>query len=238
MIVDVVSKENALTEATEELLRLLKQHASQPILFLSSGGSALQIIEDVIIPDEVQDITIGVLDERFEHDLSNNNFAGLMKTMFYESACEHDCKLLDSRVKKDEDFETFSMRFESGITSWCNNNPEGIIIVTQGMGPDGHTAGIMPFDNIQYFKETFDNPHKLVLGYDATKEKTSYPLRTTVTNSFLKYFVSYSLCLVLGDNKKIQVQNALGQDSKAHQVPFAIIRDMKDVKIYTDIKVA
>lgn len=230
--------DSAWHSARDKLFELFEQDSSKSVLFLSSGGSAFNLIATHNAPEGIN-LTLGVLDERFSRDPKVNNFSQLMETQFYKSCIEQGYKVLDTRVTKDdsdEDFETFTKIFESGIVSWCNKNPTGVIIITQGMGPDGHTAGIFPEKNKQKFKEQFESPSKLVFGYDAGKENTPHPLRVTVTFSFLRFFVSHSVCLVVGESKENMVKEAF-QNDDCNKIPFSIIRDMKDVHVYTDSNV-
>jgi 6-phosphogluconolactonase/glucosamine-6-phosphate isomerase/deaminase len=223
------------SQAGQKLNELFAQHANTPLLFLTSSGSALPLL-DFISPDVLnENITFSVLDERYSTDPTINNFSQVMTTHFYATAMQKKCKYIETTITPEDTLEESADEFESSLKTWREKYPDGIIIATQGMGPDGHTSGIMPFpENEERFNELFLNPNKWVVGYDATG-KNQYPLRITTTIPFLK-MVDYSVMYVTGENKKNPLQKVIEKVAALHEIPAAVINYMHDVYLFTSLK--
>jgi len=206
----------------------LEDIASNNILLLLSGGSAFDLLEKV--KGLSSRVTIGVLDERFSTDPKINNFAQLTETDFYRRAQKKGVQFIDTRVREGEPMEELAERFEKALRDWKEKNPDGTVIITQGIGADGHTAGIMP-----HLKgpKMFENPDTWVLGYDA-KEKLQHPLRVTTTFPFLRNIVDYSIVYAKGEEKKEILEKVTTKQGSLAQIPALIIHEMKDVKLIID----
>lgn len=210
-IVRCNSKEEAQKRARGALNTLLS-NTQAPILFLSSGGSALELLEGLSIR---KNITISFLDERCSADPAINNFSQVTSRLGERNYIN-------------------MKRFGKELRTWKERNPTGEIVITQGMGQDGHTAGIMPYpENRKLFKEMFENREHWVVGYDA-KEKSDYPLRVTVTMPFLR-MADYSIAYIVGEKKREALGRLLKEQGTLAQTPARIMREMKNVKIFTDI---
>lgn len=225
------SEEKLTKEAAETLEGLFKQYLDRKILFLTSGGSALKLLDYI---DKVnQAFTISVLDERFSRQSDINNFSQLTKTKFYKLAQSNGAKFISTLLTKDESLTQFAARFEIELKKWKQSNPGGVIIVTMGMGPDGHTAGIMPFpENPKLFKQLFC-VRNWVVGYDA-KNKNEYPFRVTTSLTFLKEQVDYAVIFVLGSNKKDALEKIFNDNIKIEEIPAKVVLKMKNVSIFTN----
>lgn len=221
-------------EAQTALKALLHDNRDQQILLLCSGGSASELLHE--IPKETlgQHITLGVLDERYSAEEAINNFAQLQKCEFYKTALDVGAHTIDTRLQDRETIEHLARRFEKELRFWRINNPDGIVIATMGIGPDGHTAGIMPFpEDPERFCQYFENPDVWVCGYDAG-EKNQYPLRVTTTMTFLKE-IDHSIVYCAGENKRVALKRVLAKDGSYAETPARVIRDMKHVTLFTDI---
>ncbi len=232
------SKEETLLQASQKLVSELKRLVENktPTLFLASGGSALQLLND--IPADVlgPHLTISVLDDRYSSDPAINNFSQLMQTRLYADAATAGAKFIDTRPQPDETQEEVVQRLEKGIRDWRKNYPQGFILITQGIGPDGHTSGIMPFpENPTYFKNTFENSGKCFVGYDA-KGKNPYPLRITATISFLRE-VDVSILFACGEDKKVAFERLRAEEGTLAETPARIIKEMKQVYVFTDVTI-
>ncbi|MDA1337664.1 MAG: 6-phosphogluconolactonase [bacterium] len=226
------TKEEVQEKAGAHLNKVLDAHAHVPTLFLSSGGSSLELLERIsIFPSN---LTIGMTDERFSENPKVNNFAQLTETSFFQKAEERGAYFIDTRVQPGDDIEIFAKRFHGALAGWREEHSGGRIVITQGVGPDGHTVGIMPHPKEQgMFAELFAGEH-LAVGYDAG-DKNEYPLRATITLPFLR-MVDHSLVYMVGDEKKNALEKMLGKDGTLYETPARIIREMPEVHIFTDIK--
>ncbi len=204
------------------------------ILFLTSGGSALEILEYLDADLLGESVTIGVLDERYSDDADVNNLLQLKKTAFFQkveekinmidtSPCGRDqCKLADD--------------FEAELRSWVQNNEDGRVLVTQGIGGDGHTSGIAPI-GLTNQKSTGDkNPYKTdrwVVDYYAGEE-FSFPNRVTTTMSFLREKVDLSICYAVGRKKREMLERLFNEELDITEMPAKVIFQMKCVEFFTD----
>lgn len=214
-IIRYKTKEEARNGARETLTMMLSD-TQEPILLLCSGGSSLELVDGFVLKSH---ITVSTLDERYSIDSSINNFSQLMN---YIKAP----KFIDTRVKAGESLEELAQRFEKALREWKEKNSNGKVVITQGMGIDGHTAGIMP-------QTVFDDEKQWVVGYDV-KEKNEYPLRVTCTFTFLRH-VDYSIAYITEERKKEAFLLLLAEEGTLEATPARIMREMKNVKIFTDI---
>lgn len=180
-------------------------------------------------------VTIGVTDDRYSYDPSINNFAQMMDLPFYGLASDKGCSFIDARPKQGESVEEQGERFNQELQSWVKNNPKGVVIVTQGVGPDRHTCGMMPYpENPGKFADLFENPGVLAVGYNAG-DKNEYPKRITVTMPFLRRYVVASVVFMAGASKKSALADILAPEGELAAVPARILRDLSHVGIFTDI---
>ena len=221
--------------ASECLEKILVENSNKEILLLLSGGSALSILSfnTKCLNDH---LTIGVLDERYSSDHKINNFQQLSVTPFFAEVEKRGYKFIVTKVKGNESIQDLALRFEKELRLWKKNNPKGLIVITQGMGPDGHTSGIMPYpENKTLFDKQFEDDGKWVIGYDAVN-KNQYPLRATITIPFLK-LVDISVVYITG-KEKADVLNKILSEKIPHNIfPITVIKEMKKAFLFTDIAI-
>ena len=225
-------KEIVKQKASQTLEKVLFENSNKKILLLLSGGSAFSILSS-IIQGLSNCITVGVLDERYDLDPKINNFSQLMKTPFYLNAKEKGWKFVDTRIKNNETISDLTLRFEEKLKSWRKNNPDGQIFITQGMGPDGHTAGIMPYpEDKKLFDKLFEDEKNWVVSYDAG-DKNKYPQRITATLPFLR-IADVSIMFIAGKEKATILNKILSENISNNIFPASIIHEMKKVYLFTD----
>ncbi len=214
------------------------QKQKLPVLFLVSGGSAFKVLDQIdleILTLLGSDLTIGVLDERYSNDPKINNFTQFMQTTLFKEAENTGAVFIDTRVKEGELPEDLAARWEKVLKDWRVEHPQGKIAITQGMGPDGHTAGIMPFpEDAPAFEQLFNQPDKWVVSYDAGN-KNPLPLRVTTTLTFLK-LVDYSIFYVMGTEKREPLRWAYSHHGSFATTPARIVQEMKHVQLVTDLQ--
>jgi len=218
--------------ATSCLAKCLNENKTKEVLLLLSGGSAFSLLDSDNKWLRSQ-ITIGVLDERYSSDPKINNFQQLSSTSFFSWAKMRGCKFINTTVKRNESIVELAHRFEKELKNWKDRNPKGLIIITQGMGPDGHTSGIMPYpENKDLFVKQFEDESKWVVSYDARK-KNSYSLRVTTTIPFLK-LVDISVMYAVGKEKANVLKKILSEKIPRNIFPITTINEMKQVFLFTD----
>ncbi|MEI8249402.1 MAG: 6-phosphogluconolactonase [Candidatus Taylorbacteria bacterium] len=230
-------KNEALEKSARDLLAIVLKlkHKNKPVLLLLSGGSALAIVNQVNTEIFDRRVTIGVLDERYSTDEHINNFRLLTQTKTYTIIEQRGCPIIDSRVRSDESQEELAQRIEKDLRAWVRDNKDGAIVVTQGIGPDGHTSGIMPFpEDPKRFQKMFNDEKIWIQAYDATG-KNAYPKRVTTTLPFMR-MVNHSILFACGQDKLKALHDSLSNKNTA-STPACIINEMKDVRIFTDLPI-
>lgn len=236
-ISSVSSKEEAGTQLTQQLnVKLQEAHTKkQQVLLLVSGGSAFDLFASIAVSLIDQNVTIGVLDERYSTDPKENNFAQFQQTDFYQAVKDQGAKFIDTTVQDGESHEAHAMRFQKALFDWKASHPDGVIIATVGIGPDGHTSGILPFpENPSLFSELFETPQKLVAAYDADG-KNPYRYRSTTTNIFLREYIDHAFVYAVGENKRDALGRVVAESGDLPTTPARVLREMKDVQVFTDI---
>ncbi|MDP2637203.1 MAG: 6-phosphogluconolactonase [bacterium] len=212
-VVRCKTKEEAKKSAGKKLNQLFLSHQHVPVLFLSSGGSALQLLDEIDVNTLPEDFAVGMLDERLEVELKDTNSEQFRAAPLYT--------MLQAR----------HVPF-AGL----GNTSTRKIIITQGVGVDGHTAGILPFpENSEVFHKLFESKDKPLVEYEA-KGTSAYPHRATVTLPFLRERVDHSVVYMVGEEKRSALERILAKDGALHETPARIVREMRDATIFTDIQ--
>lgn len=218
-------------KAADEINTLLNSFKEEKILFLVSGGSSFKAFEKIDENVLGENITISVLDERFSNDGDINNFLQLQKNDFYARAVAKGCTFISTVPLPGETLEKMVERFEKALKSWKRTNPTGKVVISLGIGRDGHTAGIMCFpENPSLFKELFES-EKWAVGYDAGT-KNPYPKRVTTTITFLRDLVDYSIVYADSPDKNKIIDSVLSKDPDLAVLPASVIKLMKNVILF------
>ncbi len=228
------NKQDAIRISSEKLQQLFYDFLDKPVLFLSSGGSAFQILDT--IPSDLisHTMTIGVLDDRYSIDPAINNFAQLTSTGFYTNVVKKGCSFINTTVIDGESGEAHATRFENTLQNWRQEHSDGVVIATAGMGADGHTSGIMPFPEDPEKCDKLFNTSRWVVYYDALG-KSSYPLRSTTTFTFLKNEIDHAIFFISGDDKKEAFNRMISDSGTLAETPARIAHEMKNVVVVTDL---
>lgn len=227
-------KEDAATFFAQDISRKLREFRDvehRDVLFLSSGGSALGVLDripkDVIGPY----LTIGIFDERFDPSNKTSNYAQMRKTAFYQRAVEGRCRLIDTATLPGQTLEGLADYYEQEIRDWRRQHPRGAIMATMGIALDGHTAGIMPFpEDPERFHELFEG-ERLIVPYD-TEGKNPFRLRATATFTFLRSVDLLGIYVVGAEKGPMWKELMEGDDCT--ELPGRIIKTLPRGAIYTD----
>ncbi len=223
----------ATAAAGEHLNELLTDNKKSQILLLLSGGSSLAILDYMSSSGLGENLTITMLDERFSQEAEINNFLKLQKLDFYSGALAAGANFIGTLPRPGENVEDMRYRMETNLRSWQKDHPRGKIFAVFGMGPDGHTAGIFPFEeDAQFFSENFENQH-YVAGYKA-EGKHKYPERLTATFPFFKN-IDEAILFACGQEKKEALNKLIKGAEQPHRLPALGIYETKNFSIFTDI---
>ncbi len=225
-------------ETAKKISAVLEQEQGKDILLLLAGGSAFAVY-DAILPQWLSSyVTIAMTDDRFSHELDINNSHILQATDFYNECINNDVYFISTEVWGEEKPEDLAVRFEHGLRKWREEFPSGVVIGVFGVGEDGHTCGIIPEANKsatskKLFTERFENTDKWVVGY--TTERNQYRERITITNTFIKENVDHAVVYVSGEKKRKAIEKLVAASGEVSQTPARVLREFKDVEIFTDI---
>jgi len=225
---EIIRTDNPASEAGKELSKIISDNYSSPILLLVSGGSAFSILQYCDTSLFEDNITIGVLDERYSNDPLINNYLQLKETLFFKVATSLGAHTIDSSINKGESISDVATRLEQTVKNWIDTHTGGKVFVTMGIGEDSHTAGIMP----SVYPLPLDE-NKLVIAYSFLKEVNQYTDRITFTFSFLRNHVDEAIVYAVGENKQ-QVIASLEETKSLQDSPVHVLKEMNSVKIFTN----
>ncbi|MBI5530212.1 MAG: 6-phosphogluconolactonase [Candidatus Doudnabacteria bacterium] len=227
-------KEAAAAEAGEYLNNYLAENKKTPILLLLSGGSALSVLDYIGQTSLGENLTVSVLDERFSEDPSINNFSQLQKHDFYQLALNVDVSFFGTLPRPAETIDQLALRWEANLKKWKEENPNGLIMATLGMGADGHTAGIFPFpEDAGKFHKLFENDN-WVAAYSAAG-KNKFPERLTTTATFFK-LIDFGFVYACGKEKSAMLKQALAGKNEFSVLPACAWQNIKEVMVFTDVE--
>lgn len=226
---EIIHTDNPTIEAGKVMGELLEQYKDTPVLLLVSGGSAFSLLEN--IPVSVLDarITFGVLDERYDTDPSVNNFAQLSETEFFKQAVLSGASYIDTKVASGESLQNLGLRFNQTLNKWKDNNPTGVVLITLGLGIDGHTTGLMPG-----YVEEVSWSGVLAMGYEVTPLVNPFTRRVTVTSRFLKNEVTAAVAYVSGSDKCAVLARLLAAEGEVESCPGLLWHSIPKLTIVTD----
>ncbi len=228
------NSEDAADFFAKDISRKLKEFHEverRDVLFLSSGGSALGVLDRIDTSVIGPYLTIGIFDERYDPSNKTSNYMQLRKTAFYQRAVSGGCRLIDTSTQKGQTQAELAEYYENELRSWRVRHPRGAIMATMGIALDGHTAGIMPFpENPAHFHELFEG-ERWIIQYD-TEHKNPFHLRVTTTFTFLRYIDLIGIYLVGAEKGSMFRKLMDGNDYV--EIPGRIIKTLPRGAVYTD----
>jgi 6-phosphogluconolactonase/glucosamine-6-phosphate isomerase/deaminase len=222
----------ASSALSEHIIRAKNQSA----LFLSSGGSSIPLLD--MLPDEAlgPHLTFGMLDDRFTPDPKRNNLAQIMTLDFYKRAKAKGTKFISTIPKSGDTLASAGERLNRQLHAWRRKHPDGFIVVTQGVGPDGHTTGILPYpEDPQLFQKLFFS-RKWAMGYNVGNKSPEHE-RLTVTATFLIKIVDYTVTFMSGQAKQEAVEKIVSPTGELAAAPCRILREVHENDLFYDGKI-
>jgi 6-phosphogluconolactonase/glucosamine-6-phosphate isomerase/deaminase len=226
---EIIHTDKPAVVAGEEVGRLLEQYKDTPILLLLSGGSAFSLLENVPVSVLDSRITLGVLDERYDTNPAVNNFAQLSATAFFKQAVLAGASYIDTQVASGETLQNLGLRFNHTLSQWRKNNPSGVVLITLGLGQDGHTAGLLPG-----YVEEVSWSGVLAMGYEVDPSVNPYTKRVTVTSRFLKNEVTAGVAYVAGSDKCPVLARLLRAEGEIETCPALLWHSIPELTVVTE----
>jgi 6-phosphogluconolactonase/glucosamine-6-phosphate isomerase/deaminase len=227
---EIIRSSYPAKEAGKKLASILAGNLKRPVLLMLSGGSAFEILDNIDTDVFVPNLTLSLLDERFSEETKVNNFSQLTLTLFFKSCVDKGAKFISTKVLEGESMEQLRERWNKSLQDWKKSYPDGLVIVTMGIGNDGHTAGIFSGDYGVDF-----NGGDWVVAYSVPKEVNEFTNRITVTNTFLKNEVDEAIVYAVGDRKREIIESLTSNSvSITKVIPASVMKDMRTVSFFTD----
>ncbi len=220
-------------DAGNYITQKLLDHATENILFLVSGGSALAVLPyiNLAIPDIQGNLTIATTDERFSTDKNVNNFLQLQSTDFYKIAEGSQVTFINSLPYEYEDLQTFTKRLQVCFEDYYVQHPNTYTIAILGIGEDGHTASIFPATEQKFNEQYMTNQ----LYVSVVNESLEHPNRTTITPSFIEEKIDEVILFAVGSTKCDNILNYMhNKNFSQHQIPALIPAQHPQSILFTD----
>ena len=237
MIIHRFPKERLAFETAKKISAILEQEQEKDVLLLLAGGSAFEVYDSILPRYLSSRLTIAMTDDRFSQEMDINNSHILQATDFYNECINSDAFFISTEVWGEEKLEELAARFEKGLRKWHEEFPDGLIIAVFGMGEDGHTCGIIPEAgknaDEKSFKERFDDPKKWTVGY--VTPQNEFHERVSITFPFIRQFVDHAVAYISGEKKRAAFDQLLSEKGSLAQTPVRILRELKDVDVFTDM---
>ncbi|PIQ92494.1 MAG: hypothetical protein COV70_00420 [Parcubacteria group bacterium CG11_big_fil_rev_8_21_14_0_20_39_22] len=221
------TEEDARRSATISIGDLIETHRSKPVLLFLSGGSALSFIDGVQLPEDCGNLTLALLDERYDVDKENKNFSGLSGTSFFKMALDRGANYIEIEDKQDL-LETAHL-YDEKIKKWIEQNKDSVLLAVLGIGSDGHTAGIFPDDDLERFNLNFNDTGHFIAGVDVG-DRNQFRFRITATFTLLKQ-VSSAIVFAASENKNKILDN-LKEEIPLHKFPAQVVKEIKSAEIF------
>ena len=221
------SSEQAQEQASHKIISTL-QEAASPTLLLLSGGSAIGLYDQIaeqIATGKLSDLKIGLIDERYgepDHSHSNQRLINEQSTLLsvaYQHGVEWRGVLHGGSLEDD------AMGYQEWLRQQFAHCQSSLGIL--GMGVDGHTAGIFPSQSDQ-FKQQFQNPPQLVVGYESGTEHNQ---RITLTLPALQQLTNIVL-VATGAQKQHVFRESLSDKVELSSAPVKFVASHPQTDIY------
>ncbi|MFZ1075700.1 MAG: 6-phosphogluconolactonase [Minisyncoccia bacterium] len=233
MKIHTLPGDKVIEGAAQALNEAFAKQAGKEFLFLSCGGSSLAILDHLDSNNFGPRSTVSVLDERYTTDPANNTFALITQTDFYKKISANGAHFIDTRVEDGESIEGLAKRFEDGLRDW-RGRTHGAVIAMVGIGPDGHTGGMMPHpDEVEFFNTTFNDDAHWVASYDA-KDRNPFRLRVTTTLPFMRT-IDTAIIYMVGENKRRSLERLLADEGGLAETPCRVWKDVAGAELFTDL---
>jgi len=237
-MIHIHTSQQPAQEAAAALNALLDAYKDRDVLLLLSGGSALSLLDTVDATLLSRQDVVCVLDERYTSEPADSNTTQLVQSAFWERASKQHVSIIDPRPDENESLEDAARRFNLVLKEWHVLHHEGVVIATMGIGPDGHTSGVLPMPhNPDTFEELFFNHERCVRGYSVDVRVNPHTKRLTTTLSYIKKHVHHAVVYAAGDNKQEALKALVARTGKLEATPARILHALTDVHLYTDQEV-
>jgi len=225
---EITRTAHAAARAGEVLSALLKEHEHRPVLVLFSGGSSLAMLSHVTLTTYPHTLALGVLDERYTSDPDAQNTRALQETDFFRTARTQGAYCIVPDLSGGRSLAESASAYEEALHTWRSAHEDAVVIVTMGIGHDGHTAGLFPGIAPE------EDGGAWVVAYEVPPSVSEYTARMSVSYTFLTEEVDAAVAYAVG-SEKAPVVRALREDPcTISAMPACVLHKMRTAHLVTD----
>lgn len=238
--VKVVGTDKIMSETAQYLWRHLveKLGKGKRILLLLSGGSAVEAYKFLTVwmrdqkADSAKNLTVGLVDERcgkVGHPDSNEK--QIRDTGFYDAIEGRGGKIWSVLTGKDPEEE--AGRYDKLIRQYIERGYK--VWAVLGIGPDGHTAGILPQESQEKFKKNFPTS-RLVVYYELPNDyQNPFKKRITLTPQGLAQ-IDLAVVVAKSQGKEEALRRMFTPDEPTYHTPAVLLCSLNGT-LFTDKQV-
>ena len=224
----IVTTDIPATLVGEAVSKSIAEHDGD-VMCLLSGGSALEVVEFIAKPtDKPECRTIFMMgDERGTGEEEINNSLQLLKTHPGHYVAKN---LISTVPHEDENLELFASRISETFSTELSKLQNPKIIQVLGVGSDGHTAGIFPLPEDEFYKV-----YPRDLGIVPVRvEGLTIDSRASFTPDWILRNVDQVLGYAVGVSKSAILESLKNESKAINERPAEILKLHKDAVVYTD----
>ena len=216
-----------VVDAVATLVDTIEAHDGDTLCFLA-GGSAFELYEHITLSVAAKRRTIFCMgDERVSGEPEENNYLQL-RSRCPNFVAEHT--IIDTSVHASEHGVEFADRISELIDKKISAATDLQIISLQGLGTDGHTAGIFPMDE-DSFRKTYVVDHTYV---PVVVKGLTIDSRASLRPAFIVERVNTLIVYGVGTNKRAKLEELLIEEKPLHEMPIQLAKHHQHAVLITD----
>lgn len=239
MTIKILKSEKIMRGAAGYLWRELRRRlgGGKKVLLLLSGGSAIEVYRILVewLKKEnkgfAKNLTVGLVDERWGsvgHPDSNEE--QIRQTGFYEAVKEKGGKTLSVLTDRAWPCQLVADRYNKFVRQYIEDTDE--VLAIMGVGPDGHTAGILPQKSQEEFEKVFP-ANRWVVYYELPQDYSNpFKKRITLTPRALSK-INLAVVVAKSEGKEEALRKMFSANEPLYRTPAVLLPKLNGA-LFTD----